>query len=106
MFASSLLRRAAPQTLRTAASRRAASTSVFSKDTFAKYVPQVKLQGSTTLGEIWDAAFVKYRYRLAYPIAIWVGFLWYNLSGTLKTPEEKKELRARGEKLKSLEFHQ
>jgi hypothetical protein len=62
--------------------RRSQSTGVFSSDNLKKYVPQVKLSGSTTLGEVWDAVYAKYKYRLAYPIILWVGFLYYNLSGT------------------------
>ena len=34
---------------------------------------------ATTLGEVYDRAVVKYKYRLAYPILAWIGFLWYNL---------------------------
>ena len=91
--------------------------SVFCSSTITSKLPQVKLCSSTTLGEIWDAAFVKYKYRMAYPALLWAGFLYYNLwvpyfSFSFLTlssymPEaEKKALKAKEDYLTSLEFHQ
>ncbi len=55
------------------------SNSILSMSTITSKLPQVKLSSSTTLGELWEGAFVKYKYRAVYPILLWVGFLWYNL---------------------------
>ncbi|KNC98132.1 uncharacterized protein SPPG_06539 [Spizellomyces punctatus DAOM BR117] len=85
--------------------RRMASTSVFAADNFKKYVPDVRLTGETTLGEIYEKAYVRYRYRLLYPIAAWVGFLYYYLWVPYAPESEKKAVREREEYLKSLEYH-
>ncbi|KAJ3019787.1 hypothetical protein HKX48_001760 [Thoreauomyces humboldtii] len=86
--------------------RRAQSTSVFARDNFAKYAPDLKLSGETTLGEVWDKAYVKYRYRLVYPIVAWVGFLYWQLWIPYADPKEKAAARARLDHLESLNFHQ
>ncbi|KAI9105823.1 hypothetical protein DFS34DRAFT_601060 [Phlyctochytrium arcticum] len=85
--------------------RRAASTSVFALDNLKKFVPPVKLSPETTLGEIYEKAYVKYQYRLAYPIIAWVAFLYYQLWVPYAPASEKKEFMKRQEYLKSLEFH-
>ncbi|KAI8850808.1 hypothetical protein BC829DRAFT_388356, partial [Chytridium lagenaria] len=79
-------------------SRRSQSTSVFAADNFKKFVPNVKLSGDTTLGQ--------YKYRLAYPVGLWIGFLWYNLWNPLKPASEKKAIREHEDRLLKLEFHQ
>ena len=58
---------------------RSQSNTIFSTSTITSKLPQVKLSSSTTLGEVWEGAFVKYKYRAVYPVLLWVGFLWYNL---------------------------
>ncbi|KAI8927900.1 hypothetical protein BC831DRAFT_393210, partial [Entophlyctis helioformis] len=70
-------------------------------------VPNVKgITGETTLGEVYDRVYTKYQYRLLYPIAGWIGFLWYFLWTPYMPADEKAKLKARLEHLKSLEFHQ
>ncbi|KAH6566095.1 hypothetical protein BASA50_011061 [Batrachochytrium salamandrivorans] len=70
-------------------------------------LPNLKgMNGQTTLGELWERAYVKYQYRLMYPIAAWVGFLWYNLWVPYAPKAEKAEAKARMDYLKSLEYHQ
>ncbi|KAI8822543.1 uncharacterized protein EV422DRAFT_524414 [Fimicolochytrium jonesii] len=84
MLFSAALRPAARRTVASRAVQRRfasqghpANSSVFARDNFAKYVPDVKISPETTLGELWEKCYVKYRYRLLYPIAAWVGFLYY-----------------------------
>ncbi|KAI8919407.1 hypothetical protein DFJ77DRAFT_424460, partial [Powellomyces hirtus] len=72
---------------------------------FAKYVPDIKLTGETTLGEVWEKCYVKYRYRLIYPIGLWVGFLYWKLWVPYTPEAEKKKLKAREDYLTGLEFH-
>ncbi|KAJ3117111.1 hypothetical protein HDU96_007900 [Phlyctochytrium bullatum] len=90
----------------TVVARRSQSTSVFAADNLKKFVPNVTITENTTLGELWDGVYVKYKYRLAYPVALWIGFLWYNLWGPYKSKAEKEKIREREDYLKSLEFHQ
>ncbi len=52
---------------------------IFSWNTISSKFPPLKVNSQTTLGEIWEVAFVKYKYRAAYPVIAWIGFLWYNL---------------------------
>jgi hypothetical protein len=50
------------------------------QSTIAKYLPNFTgVNSKTTLGEVWDRAYTNYRYRLAYVVLAWGGFLWYNL---------------------------
>ena len=65
--------------LRPVGRRFASSNSIFQWSTVAEKLPQVPLKSSTTLGELWDAAFVKYKYRAAYPLLGYIGFLYYSL---------------------------
>ncbi|KAL2918610.1 hypothetical protein HK105_202011 [Polyrhizophydium stewartii] len=70
-------------------------------------LPNLKgVNGETTLGEVWDRVYVKYRYRLMYPLAAWIGFLWYNLWIPYTPASEKAAQKARMDHLKSLEFKQ
>ncbi|KAJ3190743.1 hypothetical protein HK101_008421 [Irineochytrium annulatum] len=85
---------------------RSQSTSVFAADNLKKFVPSVKFTSETTLGELWDGLYVKYRYRLAYPIALWVGFLYYNLWNPYMPASEKRKIREHQDRLSALEFHQ
>ncbi|KAJ3100049.1 hypothetical protein HDU97_002533 [Phlyctochytrium planicorne] len=87
-------------------SRRSQSTGVFAADNLKKFVPNVKLSGETTLGQVWDGLYTNYKYRLAYPIGIWVGFLWYNLWNPYKSADEKRKIREHEDRLQKLEFHQ
>ncbi|KAJ3211537.1 hypothetical protein HDU67_004440 [Dinochytrium kinnereticum] len=82
------------------------STGVFAADNLKKFVPNVKLSGETTLGQLWEGIYVKYKYRLAYPVGLWVGFLWYNLWQPYKSAEEKKKIAAHEDRLSKLEYHQ
>ncbi|KAJ3151813.1 hypothetical protein HDU89_001862 [Geranomyces variabilis] len=94
---------AAPQ--RRLASSSSANTSVFARENFAKYYPDIKFTGETTLGEVWEKCYVKYRYRLIYPIAAWVGFLYYKMWNPYTPESEKKKLKAREDYLTGLEYH-
>ena len=48
--------------------------------TIRSYLPDFKgVNGDTTLGEVFSRAYGQYKYRLAYPLVAWIGFLWYNL---------------------------
>ncbi|KAJ3175369.1 hypothetical protein HK101_010682 [Irineochytrium annulatum] len=85
---------------------RSQSTSVFAADNLKKFVPNVKFTSQTTLGELWDGLYVKYRYRLAYPIALWVGFLYYHLWNPYMPASEKRKIREHQDRLSALEFHQ
>ena len=52
--------------------RRSASTS--------SYFPDVKgVSLDTSLGEVWNRVYTKYRYRLVWPIVGWIGFLYLTL---------------------------
>ncbi|KAJ3006669.1 UNVERIFIED_CONTAM: hypothetical protein HDU68_003957 [Siphonaria sp. JEL0065] len=100
------------RTIRPAASSvRAYSTGktvgAFSGESIGALLPRVShLNSSSTLGEVADAVYTKYQYRLIYPVALWAGFLWYNLWVDEIPAAEKKALQARLEYLKNLEFHQ
>ncbi|RKO89195.1 hypothetical protein BDK51DRAFT_46901 [Blyttiomyces helicus] len=70
--------RTAPTTaIRLAAPARAQSTSVFARDNLVKFVPNVKFTPETTLGDLHEGLYVKYRYRLAYVAIGWTGLLYY-----------------------------
>ncbi|KAJ8324172.1 hypothetical protein QVD99_008508 [Batrachochytrium dendrobatidis] len=74
---------------------------------FSSALPNLKgINGQTTLGEVWDRAYVKYQYKLMYPVSAWILFLWYNLWNPYAPASEKAEKKARLDHLKSLEFHQ
>ncbi|KAJ3331479.1 hypothetical protein HDU76_003085 [Blyttiomyces sp. JEL0837] len=85
---------------------RSKSTFVFAPENLAELLPKVNISGSTTLGEVWDQVYVKYQYRLAYPVLLWAGFLWYNLWNPYMKKAEKKKLKDHEDRLKKLEFHQ
>jgi hypothetical protein len=63
--------------------RRLASQSlvqVRNQSTFAKYLPDLSgVNGQTTLGNLSERLYTKYRYRLVWPIAGWIGFLYVTL---------------------------
>ncbi|KAJ3147101.1 hypothetical protein HDU86_008097 [Geranomyces michiganensis] len=96
---------AAPQRRLASSSTSSANTSVFARENFAKYRPDIKFTGETTLGEVWEKCYVKYRYRLVYPIVAWVGFLYYKMWHPYTPESEKKKLKAREDYLASLEYH-
>ncbi|KAJ3087539.1 hypothetical protein HK102_010835 [Quaeritorhiza haematococci] len=99
--------RLATPAARLALQRRAASgTSVFAPSHLAKFFPQVELKGTTTLGEVWDAVFAKYKYRMVYPVLAWVGFCYWAMWTPYQDPVERKKIQARMEKLKNMEYHQ
>ncbi|KAJ3191989.1 hypothetical protein HDU82_003348 [Entophlyctis luteolus] len=80
---------------------------VFSREGLAYLLPKTAhLSANSTLGEVWDAVYTKYPYRLAYPVLLWATFLWYNLWVPEISAAEKKALKDRIDYLKSLEFHQ
>nr|KAJ3421572.1 Squamous cell carcinoma antigen recognized by T-cells 3 [Polyrhizophydium stewartii] len=96
-IAPALSRRAVPANMVQARSNWSLSSSL----------PNLKgVNGETTLGEVWDRVYVKYRYRLMYPLAAWIGFLWYNLWIPYTPASEKAAQKARMDHLKSLEFKQ
>ncbi|KAJ3395238.1 hypothetical protein HDU84_000005 [Entophlyctis sp. JEL0112] len=79
----------------------------FSREGLAYLLPKTShLSANSTLGEVWDAVYTKYPYRLAYPVLLWATFLWYNLWVPEISAAEKKALKERIDYLKSLEFHQ
>ncbi|KAI8831024.1 hypothetical protein CcCBS67573_g00974 [Chytriomyces confervae] len=79
----------------------------FSSESIGALFPSTAgLSANSTLGEVYERLYTKYEYRLAYPIALWVGFLWYNLWIEEMPASEKKALKDRIEYLKTLEFHQ
>ncbi|KAI9205700.1 uncharacterized protein BJ171DRAFT_501208 [Polychytrium aggregatum] len=82
------------------------SNSVFASDNLKKFVPKVEFTDSTTLGQIWDACYVKYRYRLIYPVIGWIGVLYYFLWIPYIPESEKVAAAEKAEKLKALEFRQ
>ncbi|KAJ3097290.1 hypothetical protein HK100_005394, partial [Physocladia obscura] len=52
----------------------------FSYESIAPLFPTTRhLSSSSTLGEVWDAVYTTYPYRLVYPVLLWAGFLYYNL---------------------------
>ncbi|KAI9333097.1 hypothetical protein BDR26DRAFT_868589 [Obelidium mucronatum] len=58
----------------------------FSSESIGALLPRVShLNAGSTLGEVADAVYYKYQYRLIYPVALWAGFLWYNLWVELST---------------------
>ncbi|KAJ3293655.1 hypothetical protein HK104_004293 [Borealophlyctis nickersoniae] len=79
---------------------------IFSSANFTKFFPKLKITGDTTLGEIWEAGYVKYRYRLVYPIILWATFLWWNLWIPYTPESEKKKMMAHDNYLQSLEWKQ
>ncbi|KAJ3298594.1 hypothetical protein BCR33DRAFT_716722 [Rhizoclosmatium globosum] len=93
------------------ASARALSTGrtvgAFSAESIGALLPKIgHLNANSTLGQVWDAVYVKYQFRLIYPVALWAGFLWYNLWVPDMPAAEKKVLQDRLNFLKDLEFHQ
>ncbi|KAI9350059.1 hypothetical protein DFJ73DRAFT_832967 [Zopfochytrium polystomum] len=97
---------AAAGPLRTTAIVRHSSNSVLAWSHLKTFLPRLNYNGSSTLGEVYDGLYAKYKYRLAYPVLLWGLFLYSNLWGSYISPEEKAQIRAHDEKLKSLEFHQ
>ncbi|KAI9339932.1 hypothetical protein BDR26DRAFT_777781, partial [Obelidium mucronatum] len=78
-----------------------------SSESIGALLPRVShLNAGSTLGEVADAVYYKYQYRLIYPVALWAGFLWYNLWVDDVPEAEKKVLQERLAYLKALEFHQ
>ncbi|KAI9005376.1 hypothetical protein BC832DRAFT_557278 [Gaertneriomyces semiglobifer] len=86
--------------------RRHQSTSVFAADNLKKFLPDVKFTGETTLGEIFEKGYTRYRYRLVYPIAAWVGFLYVYMWHPYRPEAEKKVDKDRLDYLDSLKFRQ
>jgi hypothetical protein len=72
-----------------------------------KFLPNLQgVNGNTTLGEVYNRVYGKYRYRLVWPILGWIGFLYYNLWFPYDSDAVKAKALERMEKLKSLEFVQ
>ncbi|KAJ3254339.1 hypothetical protein HK103_007221 [Boothiomyces macroporosus] len=70
-----------------------------------KILPDLSgVNSSTTLGELSDRLFFKYKYRLAIPVVAWVGFLYYNFWNPYEDPKVKAEQKARIDLLKSLVY--
>jgi hypothetical protein len=57
--------------------RHKSTVPVFSYENLKELFPKINLSGSTTLGEVWEKAYTKYPYKLAYPIILWAGFVSY-----------------------------
>ncbi|KAJ3128256.1 hypothetical protein HK098_004830 [Nowakowskiella sp. JEL0407] len=104
MFAQQLTRRLGLRPQFSPVGRRFQSTSVMSWSHFKKFLPKVELKESTTLGEVYDSLWTRYRYRHVYPIAAWVLFLWYNLWGSYAPESEKKKQLDRIQRLMDLEY--
>ena len=76
------------------------------QSTIRQFLPQMNFTSQTTLGQVFDSMYVKYRYRLVYPIIGWVGVLYYFLWNPYESEDVKKAQLARMKLLKSLEFKQ
>ncbi|TPX44375.1 hypothetical protein SeLEV6574_g04536 [Synchytrium endobioticum] len=82
------------------------STSVFAWNNLKKFVPQVPLSFEATLGQVWDGLYTNYRYKMVYPILLWIAFLQHNLWVPYTKESDKAVLRAKEERLQKLEYHQ
>ncbi|KAI8805474.1 hypothetical protein BJ742DRAFT_759552 [Cladochytrium replicatum] len=98
-----LFRSAAVRNNSTSSSQQAVPS--FSWANFKTFLPAVNtLTGKNTVGDLVDVLWTKYRYRAAYPVIAWVAFLYWNMWGSYTPDSEKAKVRAREEKLKSLEY--
>ncbi|KAJ1558900.1 hypothetical protein HK405_012783 [Cladochytrium tenue] len=105
-LASSSSSRARPVVAAAALGRRNASTSVFAWAHLKTFLPPLKVESTTTLGEIYDQVYGKYRYRLAYPVLLYGGYLWWNLWTPYISKEEKEKIKEHEDRLGKLEFRQ
>ncbi|KAJ3036961.1 hypothetical protein HK097_003663 [Rhizophlyctis rosea] len=88
--------------------RRFASTgnnTYLSTNTIRELLPDLKITSETTLGEIYEKAFKNYRSRMIWPVIGWAGLMYYIFNTPYISEAEKKQLRARDDYLKSLEYH-
>ncbi|TPX31604.1 hypothetical protein SmJEL517_g05101 [Synchytrium microbalum] len=80
--------------------------SVFAWDNLKNLLPEVPKSTEATLGSVWDGIYTNYRYKMIYPVLLWIAFLEYNLWTPYAKDSSKVVEREKEEHLKSLEYHQ